>query len=198
LETLEQRGAFFPIYCRWCHTNDVYHQRVSRYSANARFTADILLHGWTESRLRNYLINFKPGQCRSRGHSKLSQDDPIFAAHQFESHSYIADHELTALACAETFRRCYGEQSIEPRNGTRIDDEDMGLGPFTGYPALLSVWMNTIMRPLYSSSRQYEPLRNFPPGLMVVSVGRMMSRKGSSGLCCGFVIPRNMQLRKIS
>jgi hypothetical protein len=88
-------------------------------------------------------------------------NDPIFGAHQSVLSGYIADHELTALACTETFRKCHEYQRTEPRNGTQFNNEDTDLGAFVRYPAVLSVWLNTILRPLYGRSRQYGSLRLF-------------------------------------
>jgi hypothetical protein len=120
---------------------------------NRAWKASAMLRGRQDSRLHNFLITFKPGE--SYGWFENKSDDPIFGAHRtWDTDRYVADHEVSALGCAEIFKVCSVDQCTEPPIGEIDGWLDLC------YRGIMSVWLSTLIDPTYGIAPQGR-LRNF-------------------------------------
>ncbi|CAI6332853.1 unnamed protein product [Periconia digitata] len=107
-------------------------------------------------RLQNFLITFKPGEIFPT--AQAPSDDPIFAAHRQENSQYIADREVSALACTELFKIC-SKNTCEEINGFHSSSPEEAYLKI--YAAILSVWASTTIEPIYGDPTTHQRVRNF-------------------------------------
>ncbi|CAG8961372.1 hypothetical protein HYFRA_00013833 [Hymenoscyphus fraxineus] len=109
--------------------------------------------------LQTFLITIKTQTRRVYGGRsdlfKIFSDDPIFGARLPKSGSqeFFPDREVSAIGCAETFKRCSSNQCTEIFTPTwsearRTEGNDL----LDNYRSKKSVWINSMLNSIYSNS----------------------------------------------